>query len=333
MLEHPGLLETEKKDVHIVATQHFDILWRKPLSYYRQIQTDVIKRVLEIVDEYPKFRFAFHQANVLRHFIEKNPLEAKLLKKCVQEGSIEVAGGMEAIPDTNMVSGESLVRNIMYGKQWIQNYFGVEPSVGSLLDCFGSSGQLPQIFVGTGHQALLAGRMPGVEFSDTSSPAVFLWRGLDGTTIKGVHINYDMLHENIQGVWYGWGVLEGFDELYESAKQDSKRLIEGIHLGLNSIISNSKSETNVLAVMSGEEHLPRKEVVDAASNFQHDNGYVVNFSTFQNFIGETDWVRQVNQLEGEYNVEFSGCYTTRIELKQKTNVRKQPSIMPSFYIR
>ena len=48
-------------------------------------------------------------------------------------------------PDTNMPTGESLVRQVLYGQRYFEKTFGVRHSVCWLPDCFGFSGALPQI--------------------------------------------------------------------------------------------------------------------------------------------------------------------------------------------
>ena len=331
MVSNSKTRSADKTTVYVTATQHFDILWRKPLNYYRKTQADVINRVLQICDKYPDFRFAFHQANVLRHFLERHPEQADKLHDRISQGAIEILGGMETIPDANMTFGESLVRNIVYGRQWVFDNFAVRPTIGSMLDCFGSSGQLPQIFAGTGHTTLLAGRMPGAKFSDPSLPTSFLWRGLDGTKINGIHISLELIPADMIDGWYGWGVLEGYDQRYKTTPPDPEGLIKSIRGGLKSILAGRNNRKTVLAVLAGEEHLPQKEAILAIRQFANDSDHRVKFTTFDEFVSENDWDRDVDVLGGEYNVEFSGCYTTRIELKQ-WNQRAETLLYNSEYM-
>jgi alpha-mannosidase len=304
-----------ERQVLIAPGQHFDILWRKPLQYYRDTQAAVIRRVLDIVDEFPEFRFSLHQANVLRHFIDKHPQHAPRLKQCVANGAVEIVGGMETIPDTNMVCGESLVRNILYGKQWVRSTFGIEPRIGSLLDAFGSSGQLPQIFAGTSHDALLPGRVPGVKLTPRFGCPPFLWTGIDGTVIKAINFSLDGISIDTMNTWYGWGVMEGFDKRYASETITEAQVTSDVHHTLQAATADENPHRHTLLVLYGEEHLPRREVALAVRSFK-SNGTSVRFGHMADFLDSVDWNGSIEQVRGDCNAEFTGCYTTRIELKQ-----------------
>jgi len=69
------------KSTYIVSTQHFDILWRRPQEYYRDLEVQIIRRVLDIIDQHPEFKFTFHQANILRYFVENSPGSGDTLKR------------------------------------------------------------------------------------------------------------------------------------------------------------------------------------------------------------------------------------------------------------
>ena len=66
------------------------------------------------------------------------------------EGNIQVEGGMWVEADTNIPSGESLIRQFLFGKKFIKEEFGHESKVLWLPDIFGVSGSVPQILKGCG---------------------------------------------------------------------------------------------------------------------------------------------------------------------------------------
>ncbi len=307
------------KRIPVLGTQHFDIIWRKTLSYYRDKQRDVIDRTLDIIDKYPDFKFAFQQANVLRHYVSQNPHNDERLKRAVKNGQIEIVGGIEAIPDSNIPCGESLVRNILYGKQWVKEYFGVEPKVGTMLDAFGSSGQLPQVLSKMGYKAFLSGRMPGANFPETGNTSLFIWEGIDGSEIAGINCAYASIPQANLGAWYGWGVLEGFDKQYADCPVPSEIFRRDIIDGLKNICKETDVEKNIVAVISGEEHLPREEFMEALREHNDDSQCIAVSSRFDHFVENADW-NDVDRLAGDYNVEFTGCYTTRIKLKQLNRI-------------
>ena len=79
------------------------------------------------------------------------------IKQRVREGRWEVEGAMWLEADCNLPSGESLVRQILYGKQFIKEEFGVDSKILWLPDVFGYSAALPQIL-----------RKSGIEYFVTS---------------------------------------------------------------------------------------------------------------------------------------------------------------------
>jgi alpha-mannosidase len=315
--------------IPVLATQHFDIIWRKPLDYYRQKQRQVIDTVLDIIDKYPDFHFAFQQADVLRHYARRAPENFERFRKAVASGQIEIVGGLEAIPDSNIPGGESLVRNILYGRQWVARNLGVEPKVATMLDAFGSSGQLPQILSKMGYSSFLSGRMPGASFPGNGITSLFVWKGIDGSEIAGINCDYASIPEASLGAWYGWGILEGFDKEYQESSLSPEVFKNDIISGLKNFSRLAGKEKNVVAVISGEEHLPRFELPEALKEFSEETGCRAQSMRYDKFAEHADW-SSVDRLEGEYNVEFSGCYTTRIELKQLSRMAEEKLYRDEF---
>ena len=66
------------------------------------------------------------------------------MRRFVREGRLDITGGEETIPDTNMVTGEGLVRNIFLGRLWFEETLGVRPVVANMDDAFGLTPQLPR---------------------------------------------------------------------------------------------------------------------------------------------------------------------------------------------
>ena len=182
-----------EKQIFIVPYQHFDIIWRRSVDYYRQLREEIILTVLKMLRKYPEFKFTLSQAVVLRMFLEQHPELKDELAGYIREGRLEIIGGMETIPDVNMITGESIVRNVFYGRQWLEENLGVKVKVACLEDTFGMSGQIPQILKKCGYRYLKPGRMPGTKsevkggFLVRSQYGPFIWQGLDGTKIFGAN--------------------------------------------------------------------------------------------------------------------------------------------------
>ena len=63
----------------------------------------------------------------------------------MKEGRWEPEGAMWVEADCNLTAGESLVRQILYGKHFFRDEFGVESHILWLPDVFGYSAAMPQI--------------------------------------------------------------------------------------------------------------------------------------------------------------------------------------------
>ena len=87
--------------------------------------------------EYPDFKFTASAAQAYVWMEEKYPAIFSEIEQRVKEGRWEIVGGMWVEPDLNMPDGESLVRQILYGKRYFKQKFGVDVNIGWNPDSFG----------------------------------------------------------------------------------------------------------------------------------------------------------------------------------------------------
>ena len=95
--------------------------------------------------------------------------------------------------DCNLSSGESLVRQMMFGKRFFKEEFGIDSKTLWLPDVFGYSAALPQILKKCGVDKFVTSK---ISWNDTNKIPydVFMWQGIDGTEIFSSFItaqNYD----------------------------------------------------------------------------------------------------------------------------------------------
>jgi len=112
---------------------------------------------------------------VLRHYLERHPEKLNVLKNLVAEGRFELLGSGENIVDANMNHGETLARNLVLGTLWARETLGRRSTVGWHSDGFGSSAQMPQIFRQCGYSWV-----PSISYSRPDAP---YWRGVDGSAV------------------------------------------------------------------------------------------------------------------------------------------------------
>src|SRR3569623_2168895 len=102
---------------------------------------------MDMSDDY---RFNQSTAHYNAQMEEDDPAVLKAIKARVASGQWETVGGLWAEPDTNMPTGESLVRQALYGQRYFEKHFGSRHTVCWLPDCFGLSGAMPQLLTQAG---------------------------------------------------------------------------------------------------------------------------------------------------------------------------------------
>ncbi len=132
-----------------------------------------ILRALKLLKAYPSYRFVLDQACYVKPFLERYPEEEAAFRKFVAEGRLAIVGGTDVMPDVNMPSGESFVRQILYGKGYFRRKLGVDVTVGWQVDTFGHHAQMPQLMRLAGFRSFWFSR--GVASPNT--PADMIWKG------------------------------------------------------------------------------------------------------------------------------------------------------------
>jgi alpha-mannosidase len=113
---------------------------------------------------------------------DKYPSMNAEIKKRIQEGRWEIVGGMWVEPDLNMPDGESLVRQLLVGKRWFKQAYGVDVRIGWNPDSFGYNWQLPQIYKKSGIDYFVTQKMA---WNDTNQLPfkLFWWQSPDGSKV------------------------------------------------------------------------------------------------------------------------------------------------------
>ena len=179
-----ALVDTETQpQITAVGSTHLDVGWLWRVMHTRDKTGRSFATVLNLMEEYPEFVFMYNQS-VLFDFIKKDypELWTRLLKR-VKSGQFEIEGAMWVEPDVNIVSGESLVRQIMRGRRFHLENFGVDPKTVWLPDTFGYSANLPQVMDKSGLKYFVTSKLSWND-TDRFPYDSFHWRGIDGTVTK-----------------------------------------------------------------------------------------------------------------------------------------------------
>jgi alpha-mannosidase len=179
--------------VRAVANAHIDMAWLWPWTETVEVVRNTFGSALQLMRQYPDFVYAQSSAVTDVWMEEKYPDLFKEIQQRVKEGRWEIVGGMWVEPDLNMPSGESLVRQILVGKRYFQEKFGVDVRIGWNPDSFGYNWQLPQIYKRSGLDYFVTQKM---SWNDTTKfpYKLFWWQSPDGSRIL-TYFPHDYVNE------------------------------------------------------------------------------------------------------------------------------------------
>ena len=100
---------------------------------------------LRLLDRYPHYRFLFSQAILMQMVKDHFPRLYERVRNAVRDVRLDYTGAMWVEPDSNLPSGEPLVRQLLLGNNFAREEFGRPSRLLYLPDVFGCSGALPQI--------------------------------------------------------------------------------------------------------------------------------------------------------------------------------------------
>jgi len=168
--------------VMLTGHSHIDVawLWRVQESIRKSART--FTNVVNLMDQYPEMTFGQSEA-VLYDMTKKHyPAIYERIKEKVANNQWDICGNVWVEADTNLASGESLIRQVLYGTEFFKNEFGKVSKTYWLPDCFGFTAALPQIIKGCGMENFITSKLT---YNDTTKFPynMFMWRGNNGDTI------------------------------------------------------------------------------------------------------------------------------------------------------
>ncbi len=169
--------------IRIVGNSHIDMAWLWPWTETVEVVRNTFQSVLDLMREYPDFKFTMSSARTYEWMQEKYPDLFEQIKQRVKEGRWEIIGGMWVEPDLNMPDGESLVRQILVGKNYFQKNFGIDVKIGWNPDSFGYNYQLPQIYKKSGMDYFVTQKLLWAHEFTTFPYKLFWWQSPDGSKL------------------------------------------------------------------------------------------------------------------------------------------------------
>ena len=199
-------------NVTMLGHTHIDVAWLWRLRHTREKTARSFSTVNRLMEKYPEYVFIQTQPQLYDYLKEDYPDIYAHIKRRVAEGRWEPSGAMWVECDCNLASGESIIRQILVGKNFFKKEFDYESEFLWLPDVFGYSWALPQILKKSGVNTFMTTK---ISWNDTNRLPydTFIWRGMDGsevtthfvTTTELNDVTYTYNGESrpyaIKGVW------------------------------------------------------------------------------------------------------------------------------------
>lgn len=284
-----------------VGQAHLDLAWLWPLYESRRKGARTFANALRLLERYPDYIFGASQAQLYQWIKEDHPALYEETKKQIRVGRWEVQGAAWVEFDTNLISGESIIRQFLYGKEFLNREFGFAPRVLWLPDCFGFSGNLPQYLRGCGVDHFITQKLSWNE-TNTFPHHLFVWEGIDGSRVLAHHLptnNYNFSNDP--------------SSFLETEKRYAQNDVCEAFLNLYGIGDGGGGPTR-----DHIEYGLRQKDLEGVPKFRFSPS-----SEFFDHISKLDY-SELPVAYGELYLEFHrGTYTTQASMKQNNRISER----------
>lgn len=278
------------KKLHLFCNAHIDVIWQWKSDEAIAATLSTFRVAAELCEKYDKFIFNHNEALLYQWVEEYDPALFLRIQKLVAEGKWHIVGGWMLQPDCLMPSGESFVRQMLYGRSYFKEKFGVEPETAVNFDSFGHARGLVQIMQQAGYKYYVfmrpdAGKLPEL-------PQLFQWKGYDDSQIIGFRLNST----------YSTPLGHAADMIEDYIKQNPDKKVAMRCWG----IGNHGGGPS------------KKDVEDIDKLIEQYEGDVkILHSTPDEFFKECAAdVESLPQFKEDLVSIFTGCYSTLLRIKQ-----------------
>lgn len=211
----------------VFGQSHLDMAWLWPVEETMRKAARTYTNQLALMEEYENYQFLMCEPPILEYLRTLYPNVYRRVMDKMAEGKFLPEGAMWIESDTNIPSGESLIRQFVRGKRWFREHTGTESQMAWMPDTFGFSAALPQIMHKCGIPYFATQKLLRQDPEAEPFPYnVFWWEGMDGSRVlshifKKNNANFDsgdlitrweddrIQQENIDGLIYPFGFGDG----------------------------------------------------------------------------------------------------------------------------
>ncbi len=173
------------KKVHLICNAHIDPIWQWDWQEGVSATLSTFRSAADLADEYD-YIFCHNEVTLYKYVEEYAPELFCRIKELIKQGKWKIMGGWYLQPDCNMLSGESFVRQVLKGKEYFTEKFGVFPTTAINFDPFGHTKGIVQIISKCGQNAYMFMRPYKHEMELPSEQ--FIWKGFAGSSVKACRV-------------------------------------------------------------------------------------------------------------------------------------------------
>ena len=170
-----------------IGHAHIDTGWLWPVEESIRKIHRTYSSQMTMIDMYPEYKFGASQAQHYEFLEQYYPDTFNKIQNYIDKGSWEIQGGMWVEADCNIASGEALIRQFLYGKNYFKDKFNQDITNLWLPDVFGYSAALPQIMQICGVKYFQTQKISWSQFNKFPFHT-FMWQGIDGSKVL-THFN------------------------------------------------------------------------------------------------------------------------------------------------
>ena len=179
---YKSLSSKNEVTISAIGHTHIDVAWLWQLSHTREKCARSFSTVDRLMDRYPEYIFMQSQPQLYQYMKDTQPELYGRIKKRIAENRWEPEGGMWVEADCNLISGESMIRQFLIGKDFFKKEFGKDSKILWLPDVFGYSAAMPQILKKCGINYFLTTKISWNKFNRMPVDTFYL-KGIDGTKV------------------------------------------------------------------------------------------------------------------------------------------------------
>ncbi|OCT15724.1 alpha-mannosidase [Paenibacillus pectinilyticus] len=278
------------RKIHLLSNAHLDPVWQWEWEEGAAAAVSTFRAAAAFCEEYEGYVFNHNEALLYKWIEEYEPSLFRKIQGLVQAGKWHIMGGWYLQPDCNMPSGESMVRQILLGRTYFKEKFGVRPTTAINFDSFGHSRGLVQLMRKAGFDSYLFMRPE----DRVAGPAQeFVWVGFDGSEVLAHQI------QDGYNTQLGQAHIKVQERINKQTTQDLELVLWGVgnHGG-----GPSRIDLNHIGAL-----------ITSMSN-QVEVVHSTPEAYFADLAKKAD---DLPRHEKDLNRRFVGCYTSMIRIKQK----------------